>query len=253
MCMGLDFCGELVWHSIRVVSHSIRLAIHDHGWRVEQRTRDDPARSSCDRGDPAALEWVVVRLTPLLRSYADYRLGDVLRPHCSPEDLVQDAWVAVLPKLGELGERDGRHTPVLLRYLSNTILFRIKKLVRKHVRESAMHGEGAPVALGSAATENSSIADPFDALPADTSGVITGAIRSERRGQVRAALAALEGADREVVFLRGIEQASLRATATVVGLTPEAVAQRYRRALQKLRARVPGSVFDELESHESST
>ena len=82
--------------------------------------------------------------------------------------------------------------------------------------------------------------------------MITGAIRSERRGQVHAALASLEAGDREVVFLRGIEQASLRATAAVVGLTPEAVAQRYRRALQKLRTRFPGSVFDELDGHDAT-
>ncbi|MCR9248269.1 MAG: sigma-70 family RNA polymerase sigma factor [bacterium] len=199
-------------------------------------------------GDLVALEWVVTRLTPLLRSYADYRLGAVLRKRCSPEDLVQDAWVAALPKLATLSERDGRYTPTLLRYLSNTILFRVQKLVRKFAKESVA------VAGGELGGDDDEFAGGvLDTLPADRSGVITGAIRSERRSQVHAALASLESVDRDVVFLRGIEQSSLRATAAVVGLTPEAVAQRYRRALQKLRARLPGSVFDELAGHESAT
>ena len=56
----------------------------------------------------------------------------------------------------------------------------------------------------------------------------------------------LSPADREVVILRGIEQGNNRDVATVLQLEPNTVAVRYRRALAKLRAELPDSIWDEL-------
>ena len=54
--------------------------------------------------------------------------------------------------------------------------------------------------------------------------------------------------DREIILLRGIEELSTKSVAMLLELSPDAVYKRYRRALQKLRARLPGSVFDEIEA-----
>ena len=43
-------------------------------------------------------------------------------------------WVVALPRLPELPPRDERHTPVLLKFLSTTLLYRINNLVQKHIR-----------------------------------------------------------------------------------------------------------------------
>jgi RNA polymerase sigma-70 factor (ECF subfamily) len=183
-------------------------------------------------GDAASLEWLVARLSPLLRELAAHRLGPVLRSHCDPDDLVNDAWLAAIPKLAQLTAQQGRYTPVLLRYLGNTILFRIEKLVRKHARQTPQ---------AAAADE------PPPEVPAEASGAITRAVRAEQRDLVREALAALEPGDREVLLLRGVEQMSTNAVAVVLAATPAAVSKRYQRALLRLRTALPGSVFDELD------
>lgn len=58
--------------------------------------------------------------------------------------------------------------------------------------------------------------------------------------------AALEGQDREILVLRGIEQYRNQTVAKQLGLSPQAVAMRFSRALDRLRERLPGSVFEEL-------
>ncbi|MCA8953029.1 MAG: sigma-70 family RNA polymerase sigma factor [Planctomycetes bacterium] len=198
------------------------------------RARDLPATTiqlaRAVDGDADSLAWIVERLSPALRAYASYRIGRVLRQHHDPDDLVHDAWLAVLPKLRELvaGE-DRRRTPVLLKYLSNTILFRIRDLARRHAR-----GAHEPAA---AAGE----------VPAAISGAVTRAFRREVRDELHRQLDELDERDREILLLRGIEQLSAKATATLLGLGVEATHKRYQRALARLRSRLPESIFVELD------
>ena len=183
-------------------------------------------------GDRESLEWLVAHLSPLLRAHANFRLGRSLRRIYDPDDLVHDAWLAALPKLRELcGDPSRRRTPVLLRYLSQTIVFRIGKLARRHARGPAVERDGEP--------------DPE--LPADVTGAVTRAVQNEHRAQVQQALDELEATDREVVLLRGIEQLSAKATAALLGIGVEAAFKRYQRALARLRGRMPHGVFDELD------
>src|SRR5262245_53247125 len=79
-------------------------------------------------GEESSLRWVVARFTPLLRAAADYRLGKHLRGLYEPEDLLQDVWAVALPRLGDLIPRSERYTPVLLKFLSTTLLRRIQHL-----------------------------------------------------------------------------------------------------------------------------
>lgn len=188
-------------------------------------------------GDMHSLGWVVARVTPLLLAQASHRLGPVLRTHYDPEDIVNDAWLVALPRLAELPARGGRHTPVLLRFLSSTVNHRIHNLVRKHI-------EGEPVVQAPRAATSADGA--VEAHAADVSGAVTQAMRRELVEQITACIDELEPEDREVIMLRGIEQVSNRTTAMLLGQRPEAVSMRYSRALRKMRARLPGSVFDEL-------
>lgn len=179
-------------------------------------------------GDVASLEWLVGRLSPLLRAHATFRLGTVLRRHHDPDDLVNDAWLALLPRLQELlRDPGGRRTPVLLKYMSNTVVLRIRHLARHHARQ------GVEEQMPSEVT-------------AAQSGAITRALRQERDEAVRTAINELEERDREVVLLRGIEQLQAAAVAAMLEIGVEAVHKRYQRALDRLRRRLPSSVFDEL-------
>ena len=183
-------------------------------------------------GNVESLEWLVGRLSPLLRVHASFRLGSILRRHYDADDLVNDAWVATLPKLRDLvGSAESRRTPILLKYLSNVVVNRISYLARRHARRAE-------------ATEPNPAA--AQQIPAAQSGAITRAVRREAQEHVHRALDELEPRDREILLLRGIEQRSANAVATMLEVGLDAVNKRYQRALRKLRGRLPASVFDEI-------
>jgi len=186
-------------------------------------------------GDGPSLGWLVEHLSPLLVAQARWRLGPALRRHYDPDDLVGDAWLAALPNLATLPARDGRCTPVLLRFLSTAIFNRVNNLVKKHLRRTA-----DPEAQGSGC-------QPSPIPPDAVTGVVTAAIRAERRALVLDAIEGLDAKDREILLMRGVEQRANSTVAEFLGLTPSAAAMRYQRALERLRAQLGSSIFDELD------
>ena len=181
-------------------------------------------------GDEASLDWIVRRFTPLLLAQARYRLGASLRTHYDPEDLVSEVWAIALPRLPDLTVRDGRATPVLVKFLATTLLFHANGLMRRLAIRSARPGP---------------VVDLAAALADGTSGIVTNAVRRETEGAVTKALGGLDPSDREIILLRAVEQNSNKTVAVLLGIEPNAASKRYQRALEKLRARVPGSVFDD--------
>lgn len=182
-------------------------------------------------GDRDSLGWLVAHLSPLLLAQARWRLGASLAHVAEPEDLVQEAWLVALPRLRELEPRNGRITPVLLRFLATSIVHRVNNLARDALRRG---GRTTPFAI-----------EP-DAVADERSGVVTAAIRAEHRGQLLTAIEALEPIDRDVLMLRGVEQRARQTTAEVLGITGDAVAMRFSRALGRLRAFLPASLCDDL-------
>jgi len=186
-------------------------------------------------GDVKALTWVVTRFSPLLLAQARYRLGVRLRRLYDPDDLVAEAWAVCLPKLEGLADRPGRHTPVLLRFLSTTLLYRFNNILHKHI-------VGKPLVADPDGDQESGI----DGISEDATGVVTRVLRDEARGAVLAAIEELSPRDQEVVVLRAIEQNPNQEVALLLGETPNTVAVRYKRALERLRHRLPDSIFHDL-------
>lgn len=185
-------------------------------------------------GDLDALDRLVARLSPLLLVHARYRMGAVLRRQYDPEDVVHEAWLVTLPRLAGLEPRDGRHTPVLLRFLSTTIMLLVRNLARKHVLGTGIGSDGE--------------ADPVQQLPAEQSGIVTKAVRAEMSTEVHRQLERLGDVDRQIVILRGIEQQSNATAGLLLEMEPKTVSKRYHRALMRLRGLMPGSVFDEFDA-----
>jgi RNA polymerase sigma factor (sigma-70 family) len=179
------------------------------------------------RGDGSSLEWLIERFTPLLLAQARYRLSPALAAHVDPEDLVQEVWTVALSGLPALGMRDGRETPVLLRFLSTTLLYRVANLTRKHIR-------------GVSRTKDESLAPLVERLPEETRGAVTRIAGREARGDLARAIGELSERDRAIVVLRGIERHSNARVAELVGDSPNAVSLRYNRALAALRERLVG-------------
>jgi RNA polymerase sigma-70 factor (ECF subfamily) len=204
----------------------------------EPRPRDSAGLTSfhvrrAERGDGESLGWVVTRFSPILLANASWLLGPELRRLHDPEDLVGDAWTVVLPRLDQIATDDGRCTPVLLRFLTTAIRYRVNNLLRKHIRGAPE--EKAPRREPSWSGIAASVTDAFEA-----------AARSELRTVIEAAIDELEPGDREVLFLRGIEQHPNHVVATLLATTPQATSMRFRRALDRLRVRLPESILDEI-------
>ena len=93
---------------------------------------------------------------------------------------------------------------------------------------------------------NAGEAESPSELPANSAGVVTRAVAAECKGEVLGALEQLEPLDRQIVVLRGIEQSANQTVAALLGMAPDTVSHRYRRALVKLRTLLRDSAFAEL-------
>jgi RNA polymerase sigma factor (sigma-70 family) len=189
-------------------------------------------------GDTDDLAWICEHFWPLLVQQARYRLRGRLQRSCEPEDVVAHAWQVALPRLRDLVARDGRYSPVLLRFLSTTILLRVNELLRQEVRRGFVGPAAGDFATGSHG--------PAAEVPDLRPGAATACVHAERRELVRQALAALDDADREVIVLRLVEQRPAAAVGVQLGIDANAVNVRLHRALRRLRTRLPQSVFDDL-------
>ena len=194
-------------------------------------------------GSEESLEWVVKRLTPLLLANARYRLGGRLLRQYEPEDLVNEVWLVALPRLPDISPRDDRYTPVLVKFLSTTLLFKINRLIAKHIRRTGgSDGEQPGKEVGERDVEH---------LPSrKTTTLVSRLVREEASEAVFEALEKLDERDREIIIQRGIEQQPYKDIAAAVGgEDPKHLAVRYQRALEKLRRAVPASVYDEFHDH----
>lgn len=191
-------------------------------------------------GDDPSLEWIVNRFAPLLLANARYRLGKNLSRIYDPEDIVNDVWAVALPKLADLPARNNRYTPVVMKYLSTTMVYRINNLVEKHIK-------GKPKNLGESHSANSSAGSPLDNLPAGATGIFTVLMRHDTRDEILSALNGLDEPDRELILLRGVEGQSYKEIAVLLGGDPKQLAVTYQRALKKLRDLLPGSIFQDFD------
>ena len=185
-------------------------------------------------GDHESLAWLAHRFSPLLLAQASYRLRGRACTWVQPEDVVQDVWAIALPALDGLEPREGRETPVLLKFLSTTLLYRVNDLMRQQIRHRGRSG------LSTDSTPS------LSQLPAESQGAMSRAADAEEYQRVVEAIDELPDDDRIVMVLRGIEQHSNQKAAEILDLTPNAVSLRFNRVLEKLRGRL-GGVFDEMD------
>jgi RNA polymerase sigma-70 factor, ECF subfamily len=188
--------------------------------------------------DRASVAWLVSRFTPLLLCQAHQRLTPSLRSLYDADDVVADVWMTVLGALPRLTPCNGSVSIGLLRYAGTVLIHRIRDLLEKHVIDKP---KTTPIAR-----TDSSVGVSASTIPEDARSVIGHVISEERSGAVWSALAELEPKDREVLVLRGIEGRSHKEIGTLLAISPDSAMTRYHRALQRLRSRLPASVFEDL-------
>ena len=209
------------------------------------RSKDDGDETTlrvgaAKRGDRASLEWLVERFSPALIADARYRMPAALRRHVDPEDVVADVWAIALPRLPDLREAGGRGTPVVLRFLATTLLLRVRGMVRKHLA-----GKPATRALAPSGEAEDPEGTPIPA--AEITEAASRVSRRERSDALRRALDALPERDRSLVFMRGVEGLPYAEISAVLKAPETSLSVAYARALKKLKAILPGSLFDDLD------
>ena len=190
-------------------------------------------------GDDVQLEFTILHLSPLLECQARYDLGSGLRHIADPKDLVNTVWERALPRLHTLEVEDGRYAKAVLGYLSRILHRLVVDLVRQSVRRRR--------AAQAARDDGFDVDEAPEGIVADTTSVFSRLARASEYDVVTKVLDDLAEPDREVVVLRAIKGVTNREAAVVLGLPENTVAQRYSRALGRLRARLPRSIFDEID------
>lgn len=179
------------------------------------------------RGEDGGIAWIAERFAPFVRAQVRLRLGAQARP-ADVDDLAAEVWVVTLQRLGDLRARQGRLTPVLLRFLGQTAIHTCNNHLRRCIRAQPR------------------AAVPMSEVMERTRGVVTRAAGHELGEKLEACLESLPPDQRDVLVLRLMEQRGNREIAEILGLKPNTVAVRYRRALELLRDRLPQRLFTDL-------
>lgn len=201
---------------------------------------DDPGSTTVHAhravdGDQESLAWIIERYSPYLVTLASHRMPKALARACDPEDVVNDVWLSVIPRLAAIDGRDGSLSAAILKYLSTAVFNRIKSLSRSLARGNRIDFQWQ--------SPDASVGSGMDGMILDTTGIVTRTARSEVTTNLHLLLGEMSSEDREVMLLRGLEQFSNDEVARLTGQTTGAVSKRFQRGLGKLRVRIPSSLI----------
>jgi len=193
------------------------------------------------QGEEGSLEWVLAHFDPLVEAQIRMKVRGRLVNDGDIKDILSEVWLVTLNKLSGLDARDGRYTPVLVKFLSTTAERTCMDYLRKQARRQKIEG-GAPGTGGARA------APAVEGLPRHTAGVVSQVHRNDVRKILARSIDRLSEPQRDVLVMRFLEQRTNTEVAEILGLRPNTVAVRYRRALAELARLLPNSVFEGLRS-----
>lgn len=208
-----------------------RNGIGDHTSQIIRRVID---------GDTRALDSLVDWLGPLMASWARWQLRNAASQlQLTAEDLVQDIWLRMLPKLADLRPHPDsrRWTPALLAV--------VRRALRNRVIDARR--EAARRALDTCAADRPADDISADDIPAGNSGPFSRAVRSERRQVLETALEQLNERDRALYVRRIFERTSIGELAAEFGLSEDGVLKARQRARQRLSHHLAPRLLDMLE------
>jgi RNA polymerase sigma-70 factor, ECF subfamily len=180
------------------------------------------------RGDADAAQQLLARHRNRLRRMVAVRLDPRLAPRLDPSDVVQEALLEASRKLPKYLRQPAVPFYPWLRRLAWEHLLKLHQR-HLHARRRTVTREEA------AALSDGSVLELAQRIVASGTSPSARVLREELRDRVRAALAQLSAADREVLVLRYLEDLSTAEIAAVLELTESAVKMRQLRALQRLR------------------
>jgi RNA polymerase sigma-70 factor (ECF subfamily) len=196
------------------------------------KTPDDPIDpiETLRGGDRQALATLFDRYRDRLRRMVELRLDPRLRGRLDASDVVQEAFLDVDRDL-DAYLADPKLPPLL--WMRLHVGRRLATLRRRHLG-TKMRDAGLEIALYQGALPEASSAALASMLLGRQTSPTQAARRAERLLRVQEALNSLDPIDREVLALRHFEQLGRAEAAQVLGISQEAGAKRYFRALKRL-------------------
>jgi RNA polymerase sigma-70 factor, ECF subfamily len=174
-----------------------------------------------------------------LRHMVELRLDPRLRARLDASDVVQEAFLDVARDL-DAYLADPKLSPLL--WLRLHVGRRLTMLHRQHLG-TRMRDAGLEISLYQGALPQASSAALASMILGRHTSPTQAAQRAERMLRVQEALNCLDPIDREILALRHFEELGRADAAQVLGITREAGAKRYFRALRRLKdvlATMPG-------------
>jgi RNA polymerase sigma-70 factor, ECF subfamily len=190
-------------------------------------------------GDRHALAELFHGYRERLRRMVELRMDPRLRTRLDASDVLQEAYVDLAGDL-EAYRADPKLQPLL--WMRLHVGRRLTMLHRRHLG-TAMRDAGLEISLYREALPQASSAALASMLLGRHTSPTQAAQRAERLLRIQEALNTLDPIDREVLALKHFEELSRGETAEVLGISPEAAAKRYFRALKRLKkvlASMPG-------------
>jgi RNA polymerase sigma-70 factor (ECF subfamily) len=182
-------------------------------------------------GEAAVLGDLLERHRDRLRRMVAVRLDPRLRGRIDPSDVIQDAMLEAALRLREYAADPQWSFFLWLRMLTAQ---RLRVVHRHHLGVQARDASREVSIYRSVGPEASTMSMVVQLLGHDPRPS-EAAVRLERKLRVQQALEAMEPIDREVLALRHFERLTKPEAARVLGISEAAVAQRYFRALKRLR------------------
>jgi len=183
-------------------------------------------------GDRQALTDLFQRHRDRLRRMVELRMDARLQGRVDASDVLQDAFLDAAAHVDWY--LNGSELPPFL-WLRLVVSQRLANYHRQHFG-TKMRDLAQEVSLYRDPLPQASSAALASMLLGRLTSPSHAAIRAEQVLQVQEALNALDPLDREVIALRQFEELSRAETAQVLGITEEAGAKRYLRALRRLKA-----------------
>jgi RNA polymerase sigma-70 factor (ECF subfamily) len=166
-----------------------------------------------------------------LRRMVELRIDPRLRARIDASDVLQEAFIDVARDL-DAYLADPKLPPLL--WLRLHVGRRLTTLYRQHLG-TQMRDAGMEISLYRDALPEASSAALASMLLGKHTSPTQAAQRAELLLRVQEALNSLEPIEREILALRHFEQLSRAQTADVLGISQEAGAKRYFRALKRLK------------------
>lgn len=170
-----------------------------------------------------------------LLALAARRLNPILLKRLSPEDVLQETWLAAARRLDFFAERDD--IPLYFKF-RKILLQTITDIERRNLQAEA---RDAYKEVEVADDPDNSSADNRDGglnwgmFAADNTSPPSHLAREERRAILHRAIEALTEADRQIITLRHFDGLGNAECAAALGIAPKAASIRHARALERLQ------------------